>query len=198
MIRRFSAILILAVVASWALTACETPDPVPRYPDITFSHLAPIKLDVGAVDYSQAYVMPAKPPNVEHLFPQRISMVARRWANERLEAVGVISRIAKVTLLNAAVVGTALETTPGIKGAFTIDPAARYDATVEILIEIINSQGVIEGQATAIAQRSRTAPENITLNDRDQLWFELTEAVMADLDREMEATIRKYLGKYVR
>ncbi len=194
MMRRFSAILVVAV----ALTACETPDPAPQYPDITFGHLAPIKLDVGAVDYIQAYVPLAKSPNVEHLFPIRISQVARRWADERIEPVGVISRIARITLLNATVIGSALETTPGVKGAFTIDQAARYDATVEILIEIINSQGVVEGRARAIAQRATTAPENITLNDRDQLWFELTEAVMADLDREMEATIKKYLGKYVR
>ena len=194
MIRRLCAVLAVAV----ALVACQTPDPTPRYADITFSHLAPIKLDVGAIDYSQAYAPPAKNPNVEHLFPLRPSVVARRWADERLEAVGVISRIARVTLLNASVVGAALDTTQGIEGVFTIDQAARYDATVEILIEIINSQGVVEGQASAVAQRSRTAPENITLNDRDQLWFELTEAVMRDLDRELEATIRKYLAKYVR
>ena len=194
MMRRFSAILVVAV----ALTACETPDPAPQYPDITFGHLATIKLDVGAVDYIQAYVPPAMSPNVEHLFPIRISQVARRWADERLEPVGVISRIARVTLLNAAVIGSALETTQGIKGAFTIDQAARYDATVEILIEIVNSQGVVEGQVRASAERSRTAPENITLNDRDQLWFELTEAVMRDLDKQLEATIRQYLAKYIR
>ncbi len=194
MIGRFSAILMVAI----SMGACAMPDPTVRFPDITFSHLAPIKLDVGAVDYSQTYVSPAKIPNVEHLFPLRPSVVARRWTDDRIEAVGAISRIARVTLINAAVVGSTLDTTQGLKGAFTIDQAARYDATVEILIEIVNSQGVVEGQASAMAQRSMTAPENITLNDRDQLWFELTEAVMRDLDREMEATIRKYLAKYVR
>ena len=193
MIGRFSAILIVTL----ALTACETPGP-PGFPDITFSHLKPIKLDIGAVDYTQAYVPPAKLPNVDHLFPQRLTVVAKRWASERLAAVGPISRIARITLINAAVVGSALDTTQGLKGVFTIEQAARYDATVEILIEIVNSQGVVEGQANAVAQRSQTAPENITLNDLDQLWFDLTEAVMNDLDREMEATIRKYLAKYVR
>ena len=188
------AVLVLAV----AISACQTPDPTPRYADITFSHLTPIKLDVGAVDYIQAYTPPGKNPNVDHLFPLRLSAVARRWAEERLEAVGAISRIARVTLVNASVVGSALDTTTGVKGVFTIDQAARYDATVEILIEIINSQGVIEGRAKAVAQRSQTAPENITLNDRDQLWFEMTEAVMADLDRELVATIGKYLSKYVK
>lgn len=194
MIRRFCVALVVALAA----TACQMPDSTTRFADITFSHLKPIVLDVGAIDYNQAYTPPGKVPNVDHLFPLRPSVVAQRWAADRLEAVGVISRIARVTLLNASVVGSALDITPGIKGVFTIDQAARYDATVEILIEIINSQGVIEGQVKVIAQRSRTAPENITLNDRDQLWFEMTEAVMRDLDRELEATIRKHLAKYVR
>lgn len=194
MIRRFLAVAVLAV----AVSACQTPDPTPRYADITFSHLAKIKLDVGAVDYVQAYTPPSKIPNVDHLFPLRPSAVARRWAEERLEAVGPISRIARVTLVNASVIGSALDTTQGIKGVFTVDQSARYDATVEILIEIVNSQGVVEGRASAVAQRSQTAPENITLNERDQIWFELTEAVMSDLDKELEATIGKYLAKYVR
>ena len=191
MIRRFLAVAVLAV----AVSACQTPDPTPRYAEITFSHLAKIKLDVGAVDYVQAYTPPSKIPNVDHLFPLRPSAVARRWAEERLEAAGPISRVARVTLVDASVIGSALDTTQGIKGAFTIDQAARYD---EILIEIVNSQGVVEGRTSAIAQRSQTAPENITLNERDQIWFELTEAVMADLDKELEATIGKYLAKYVR
>jgi predicted phage gp36 major capsid-like protein len=194
MMGRFSAILFLVL----GLAACETTSPMPVYPDITFTHLKQIKLDVGAVDYVQAFVPPAKLPNVDHLFPLRPSVVAKCWTDDRLAAVGPISRIARVTLINAAVMGSALDTTQGLKGVFTVDQAARYDATVEILIEIINSQGVVEGKITATAQRSQTAPENITLNDRDQLWFELTEAVMGDLDRELEATIRKYLAKYVR
>lgn len=193
-IQRLTAVLILA----FGLSACQTPDPIPRYPEITFTHLETIKLDVGAVDYSQAYSPPGRTPNVEHLFPLRPSEVARRWANERIKPVGPISRIARITLVNAEVIGAALKKTSGIRGVFTIDQAARYDATVEILIEIINSRGDIEGQARAVAKRSITVPENLTLNERDQKWFELTEAVMGDIDRQMEKTIRQYLSKYVR
>ena len=121
MIRRFLAVAVLAV----AVSACQTPDPTPRYAEITFSHLAKIKLDVGAVDYVQAYTPPSKIPNVDHLFPLRPSAVARRWAEERLEAAGPISRVARVTLVDASVIGSALDTTQGIKGLFTVDQAAR-------------------------------------------------------------------------
>ena len=65
-------------------------------------------------------------------------------------------------------------------------------------IEIINSLGEIEGRAEALAHRTRSVSEGITLVEREQIWFELTEQVMRELDVELEATIRRYLGNYIR
>ena len=186
-----------AVLAVVAVSACETPTPTPKYPEITFRHLDPIRLDVAEVEYVQAYAPPQKAPNVEHLFPVRLSTVARRWAGERIVATGV-TRVARVTLVNAAVVETALVKKTGIEGAFTTDQSERYDGAVEMRIEIVDSRGAVEAQARAVANRSRTVPEDITLNERDQVWFEMTEAMMRDLDRELELTILRHLAKFVR
>lgn len=191
------ALRCAAVVTVLVLAACETPDPTPRYPDITFTHEAPIQFDVHDIDYVQAYVLPATLPNVEHLFPVRPTVVARRWAADRIAAVG-LQGVVRITLVEASVVETALDTTSGIKGAFIDDQAARYDARVKIRIEIINSLGETEGRAEAVALRARSVPEGITLVEREQIWFELTEQVMRDLDVELETTIRRYLGNYIR
>ena len=193
---RCAMVLAVAVVIA-GLAACETLDPTPRYPEITFSHLTPINLAVSDVDYVQDYLSPQKPPNVEHLFPVRLTVVARRWAAERLLPVG-IQDVAYVTLLNAVVIETPLATTGGIQGAFTTEQAARYDATVEMWVEIINSLGETVGTAIAVATRSQTVPEGITLIERDQIWFELTEQVMRELDVELTATIKQYLARWVR
>ena len=149
------------------------------------------------VEYVQAYAPPQTAPNVEHLFPVRLSTVARRWAGERIEATGV-TRVARVTLVDAAVVETALVKKKGIEGAFTTDQSERYDGAVEMRIEIVDSRGAVEAQARAVANRSRTVPEDITLNERDQVWFEMTEAMMRDLDKELELTIRRHLARWVR
>ncbi len=186
-----------AVLAVVAVSACETPAPTPQYPEITFKHLDPIRLDVADIEYVQAYVPPQQAPNVEHLFPVRLSTVARRWADERIQVTGV-TRVARVTLVNASVVETKLEKKTGLVGAFTTDQSERYDGTVEMRVEIVSSQGVVEAQARAVANRSRTVPEDITLNERDQVWFEMTEALMRDLDAELELTIRRYLARFVR
>ncbi len=185
-----------AAVLLAALAACETPPPV-GYPEITFIHLPAIGLDVAEVEFVQEYLPPQAPPNVDHLFPVLPSAVARRWAADRVRAVGV-SRRARIVLVNAAVTETPLEKTTGLTGVFTTDQAARYDATVEVRIEIIGGRGEALGHARAVARRSRTVPENITLNDRDKVWFDLTEALMRDLDKELELTIRRYLAKFVR
>ena len=196
--RLFTGVLRCAMVLAVAgLAACETPDPTPRYPEITFVHLTPINLAVSDVDYVQDYVPPGKPPNVEHLFPVRPTVVARRWAADRLLPVGS-QDIAHVVLVNAAVTETPLETTGGIQGAFTTDQAARYDATIEMRVEIVNSLGETVGTASAVAKRSQTVPEGLTLVERDQVWFELTERVMRELDVELTATIKQYLARWVR
>ncbi len=192
-----TALRCAAAVTVLVLAACETPDPTPRYPDITFTHQAPIQFDVHDVDYVQAYVPPATMPNVEHLVPVRPTVVARRWAADRIAAVG-LQGIVRVTLLEAPVIETALDTTSGIKGAFIDDQAARYDAKVIIRIEIINSLGETEGRVEAVAHRTRSVPEGITLVEREQIWFELTEQVMRELDVELESTIGRYLGDYIR
>ena len=192
-VSRCVALAVLAVIVA----ACETTTVQPHYPTITFSHLAPVNLDVAAVEYVDQYVPPQKAPNVDHLFPVPPSIVAKRWAQDRLLATGVTRR-ARVVLVTASVTETPLAKTTGLTGAFTIDQVARYDATAEMRVEIVTDAGVVEGRASAIATRSQTVPEDITLNQRDQIWFEMTEALMRDLDGQLANSMKLYLGRWIR
>ena len=179
------------------VAACEATTVQPHYPTITFSHLAPVNLDVATVEYVDRYVPPQQAPNVDHLFPVPPSTVAARWAQDRLLPTGVTRR-ARVVLVTASVTETPLAKTTGLTGTFTIDQVARYDATAEMRVEIVTDSGVVEGRANAIATRSRTVPEDITLNQRDQIWYEMAEALMRDLDGQLTKNIRLHLGRWVR
>ena len=123
--------------------------------------------------------------------------VARRWAADRLVPLGV-TRLARVVLVNAAVTESVLQPSKGLKGLMTTEQGERYVATIEVRVEIVDDRGTVEGEARAVAERSRTVPENITLNEREQVWFELTEDVMRDLDAELQRTILRYLARFVR
>ena len=75
---------------------------------------------------------------------------------------------------------------------------ARYDATAEMRVEIVTDAGVVEGRANAVATRSQTVPEDITLNQRDEIWFEMTEALMRDLDDQLVKNIHFHFGRWIR
>ena len=81
---------------------------------------------------------------------------------------------------------------------FTIDQSERYDAAIEVRLSVRRPAGQPSAAITVRAERSQTVPEDITLNEREKLWFDLTEALMTDLDARLEAEIRRNLAAYLR
>lgn len=180
-----------------ALAACQSPPPKPAFPQIGFGHEETLRLDVGSIAVEQGYRPSLEPPYVGHLFPQPPGQVAQRWAQERLLAMGGPRR-AVVTLRDASVREVELPRTSGIKGAFTTDQTERYDARVAADIAIFEPDGRRSAFAQAEATRSTSVPEDATLAEREQIWFQLTEQLMQDFDAEMERQIRGSLSGYLR
>lgn len=178
------------------LAACSTPPPQNAFPDITFTHETPIRLDVGEITVEQAYKAPLTPPNVEHLFPVQLGQAAMRWARDRLVAAGS-SRRARYIVREASVVETSLEQSGGLTGMFTTEQSERYDARVVVEMQIVAGDGRIEGSLTAKAERSRSVPEDISLNERERLWFQMTEDLMKELDAQLEQTIKTTFFPFV-
>ena len=48
------------------------------------------------------------------------------------------------------------------------------------------------------AERSRTVAENITPYGREKIWFAMTEAMMNDLNVQLERQIRTHFTGYLR
>ena len=48
------------------------------------------------------------------------------------------------------------------------------------------------------AERSRTVAEGVSLNDRERVWFEMTEAMMNDLNTSLQRQINQHLRAFVR
>lgn len=185
--------LVLAVVA---LAACETRVETPRYADITFAHQAPIALDVAEIEVVRVYRPTAQPPNVELEFPVSPLDTAARWAVDRLRAVGSSGR-ATVRILDASVVERPLDKTEGVTGLFTTDQAEQYDARYLVELSAEDPDRGIAARTTAEVARSRTAPEGLTFNEREALWYAMTEKLAADLDRQMTDNIRAHLGAFL-
>lgn len=94
--------------------------------------------------------------------------------------------------------GFDLPRTQGLRGAFTKDQAQRFDAKVEMAVEVRNERGFQDGFATATAERFTTVAEDITLNDRDRILFGLVEDLMRELNTRLDANIRSFLAGQLR
>jgi hypothetical protein len=116
---------------------------------------------------------------------------------DRLRASGVTGD-ARVVLREAKIVETRLAVQGGLRGAFTTEQGYRYDANIEVEIQLRDAGGVQRAFAKAQASRSRTVAEDATLAQKDKVLFDLVEATMTEINGEFERQIRQYLGRYVR
>lgn len=194
---KHSLAAVLALVLGLSLSACEATVPNPVFPELTFQHLGPINLNVASLEISSSYKAPMAAPNVEHLFPTTPSNALKRWAEDRLVATGSGSR-GHFTILEASVRETALKTQEGIKGAFTKDQSERYDGLLEARLQIFDDKDASLGFVTAKVSRSITVREDATVNDREQAWFELNEAMMKSINAELEKNITQYLEGWLK
>lgn len=188
---RFLKFFVLLLLPAFVLAGCETPVQVQSLPELSYAHLAPLKLNVGKIEIISQYRPPLKNPNVDHLFPTPPLKAIRQWATDRLRAVGS-SGVAKVVIRNAAAIETALAQQKGLKATFTKQQAFRYDLTLEATVEIHTRQG--GGDASAKATRFTTLGEDASVNERNKVWLKLTETLMRDFNAEME----KNLGPFLR
>jgi len=186
---------LIAVFATTALlAACDTPTRVSTYPEITWTHVQPLVFDAGKIEIVDNYRAPLQHPNVEHEFPVVPEASIQRWISDRVRAAGG-PRTVRVTIQNAAVVGKPLKVKKGLEGLFYKEQAARYEGQLAVMIEIRDERGYQNSVAEAKVMRARTVSEETSPHDLDQIFFDLTAAMMADLDRTLEANIRRHMAR---
>jgi hypothetical protein len=188
MIPRLLRPAVLAIAATLALGACTSAPPRPQARQISFANLAPISFDVARVEVVQQYQPPQVPPNVDHLTPVPPSDAIRRWANERVRAMGA-SGTMRVIIKDASITETHLKPTTGVRGTFTTDQSERYDGrlSVDLVVEVPSRQ--FQGYTGATVSRTISVPENVSLQGREDAWHSLVERMMADLNAKLEEGI---------
>jgi len=187
-------VVVVALAATILLAACDTPTRVPVYPEITWTHLEPMTFDAGKIEIVDKYQAPLTSPNVEHEFPIVPMQSIKRWISDRIGTTGG-PRTVRVTIRNASVVGKSLKVKDGVKGLFYKEQAARYTGNLDVLIEVKDDRGFTDSAAEARVKRSRSVLEDTSPNDLDQVFFDLTAAMMKDLDGTLEANIRKHMAR---
>ena len=187
----------LLLSGSALLAACDTPPMRQSFATLTFQDRPQIRLDVAQVEIVQAYQAPGVAPHVDHLFPQKPADVAAAWGRDVLRAVGQRG-MATYTIVDASATETALARSGGLTQVFRTEQSDRYDLHIEVKLDIGNPLLAKTGQVTAAVNRSQTVAEDMTLNQREAVWFQMTESAMRELDGKLEAAIREKLAAFVR
>jgi hypothetical protein len=189
--------LLTALALAPALAACTKPAPPgAQFADITFQQYPRFTFGVSRIEIVREYVPPATAPNVDHLFPVPPLRMAEHWARDRLAAVGGPGEL-RYVIKRASVVETQLPRTTGIRGAFTNEQSQRYEALVEVELEVRNERGYRDGLVTARAERRQSVLEDISLAERERVWFGITEALGRDLNQELERNIQVGLVRFL-
>jgi hypothetical protein len=189
--------MVVVVMAALAASACQNAKPpVQKLPEISFANQRPIMLDVGQLEIVPEYISPGRSPNIEHLMPMSPEGATVRWAQDRLKPMGKAG-FARVVVKDAKVIEVPLKTDKGLTGVFKQEQETRYDATLDVVVEIHDARGMTVGDVTARAARSRTVPEGLSINERDRVLYEISEALIKDIDQQMTPLIKSYLARWV-
>ena len=176
------------------LAGCDTPNLENSLPELTFKHQNVIQLDVERIEIINEFKMPFKFPNVEHLVPISPGASAERWASDILRPIGK-SGIAQFVITNGSVIQEDLKIQKGIKGVFLLDHSKRFEANVNVRLEIFKDQKKSVAQASA--SRSQTLREDASPNLQSRLWYNLVERLMESFNRQMRNQINTHLRIFV-
>jgi hypothetical protein len=189
------------LIATLALTlaACQNA-PVafsPRPFAFELNRMAPLSLNVAEIRVVENYQPPLRAPNVEQDFPVAPATAVRKWANSRLAAHGTTG-VLEVVIDDASVKETRLKKTEGVKGMFTDDQDARYDAKLAITFRAYTgTQALAAASGNVNVTRSRTINERATVNEREAIYHQMASEMMLNFDSEATSRLRHYFTRFL-
>ena len=187
-------LLFLVSFLSCTLLSCKTNNINSTTPELTFSHLPDIRINVANIVVFNEYKMPFKKPNIEHLAPISPGASVERWVSDILIPVGD-ELDAQFVIKSGSIIESELTTQKGLKGIFAIEQSKRYTATIDVRLEIFDGSRRL-ATINAKAERSHTLREDATPNLKTNLLFNLVENLMATFDRELRRQVDLHLQNY--
>jgi hypothetical protein len=184
----------LFLFLAFGAAACETPPTRGSFPALTYNHLPVYSMDVASIEIEEAYRSPGTYPHVEHLYPVTPATAARRWAEDRLQAVGIDGTV-RFIVLDASSIEQRRVAPPAGYGT---DPLDRYDMRIAVRIELLKAGGLTRAFVTADVSLQQYVDPSTSLNERERIWFANVEALMRSLNAELDPRMAAAFGPYLR
>lgn len=189
--------LFLALLGATVAAGCDTPPQRQQFPEITFQHMPRIRLDVARIEIASDYRSADHADDNGAEYPELPEKLVEDWARDRLQAVGERGQ-ATYTVIDARALRVPLPRSSGLSAALKKDQSDRYDLVITVRLEAGNPILGKSGTVTETVNRSQTVAEDMTLNQREVILFNLLDAAMKDLNTRLERSIPQYLGPLIR
>lgn len=189
---------VAAIVLSVFLSSCSSsPEPVvPK--DVAFSIDAVLKVDATSLDVQFVDVPPREYPHVGHRSPVTFEDASRKWVSSRFQLTGNTASALRVIFKKGDITEELLPVKTGIAGTFKKEQAAKYEARVEVVLELVDPNGKVRAFANGEAWNTHTVPEDATENDKRIVWIGMVERAFDSLDQELTPRINQGMGDYIR
>lgn len=167
---------ILLTALALAYCSDDEPDAPGQFAALRYDYLPPIQLNVATIDIEDRYIPSGIPPDVSGDDPAPPIATLQAMAKDRIQAFGTSDR-ATFAVLDASI--TRIKDV--IRGQFAVS------------LTIFDNDSKQLGYAQAHVERSRTGG---TTHLR-QVLYDMTKAMMDDMNIEMEYQIRRNLKEWL-
>ncbi|OFX11366.1 MAG: hypothetical protein A2516_08085 [Alphaproteobacteria bacterium RIFOXYD12_FULL_60_8] len=188
---------VFATLMSFGLITAPAFAQESEVPVLSFADRTPFNFNASALDVTSLYEAPGVDPNIDHLMPLSPEQAALQWAQDRIRTVGTNDLTVRFLVNDAAVIQRPLPVKGGFTGFFTTEQAEEYFGSLSVSIELVDSKRKVLASVRGSAKANQTVPENVSLADREKLWFQLTERMMNELNTQLEESINVYFRDHL-
>lgn len=191
---RTAAFLVAAFC--FVLTACvSTPLPL-NNPPVDYSRLPAIPFDVAEVMVINDASIAPLTAELAGKFGPSPEDALREWAERRIQPVGADGSFT-IIIKDANFAAARLPIESGFRSYFERQQAARWDAYLNVLIAVENSQ-LPPAEITINLRTSQTLPEDASAEEKRQTYNSILNKLMTLFDAEAQKQMGAYFRAYYR
>ena len=191
------AVVMAATCMLGAALAARAFAAVDVVPTLRFADGTRFNVDATSIAIFVDSRPPQEYPHVMYRAPFNFEQAARAWADAHFHLDGNSVNTLRISLHEGDITEKLLPRTHGIKGLFTKDQAAEYQAQLALDIAIVDPNGRVLASASGKAWDNQTIQEGATEEDKRELWSGMIKTTFDNLDLEMQPQIRSALVQYV-
>lgn len=166
-------------------------------PAIRFADATTFATDATSMSIHVDARPPKEYPHVMSRAPFTFEQAAKAWADAHFNLSGNSVNTLRITLKEGDITEKLLPKTKGIKGWFTKDQSAEYEARLAVEVAIIDPNGKVVASADGNAWQTHTVTEGATEEDKRRLWAEMIKGTFDNMDAELQPRIRSAMASYV-